>query len=262
MLDPADHLRPADPAAQADLTAAAGAGAAASAAPANDVCVVIPMFNEAAVIGGVVAGLLVEFPMVVCVDDGSSDDCADVARAAGARVVTHPVNLGQGAALQTGLEHGLRLRPRREYFLTFDADGQHRVADAVTMVQAARRGEAEVILGSRFLDTGTTMTGSRRLLLKGAVAFTRLTTGLRLTDAHNGLRVFTRPVAEMIDIRLHGMAHASELLGLIARSGATWKEVPVTIDYTEYSTAKGQSGVNAVNIVLDLLQGRLARGRR
>jgi len=232
------------------------------AGPACDVCVVIPMFNESAVIADVIAGLLKEFPIVVCVDDGSSDDCADVARAAGARVVTHPVNLGQGAALQTGLEHGLRLRPSCTYFLTFDADGQHRVADAVAMVEAARRGEADVILGSRFLDAQTTMTASRRLLLKGAVAFTRITTGLRLTDAHNGLRVFTRPVAEMIDIRLHGMAHASELLGLVAHSGCTWKEVPVTIDYTEYSMAKGQSGVNAVNIVLDLLQGRLARGRR
>ena len=235
--------------------------AGAGAAPANDVCVVIPMFNEAEVIADVVAGLLKEFPVVVCVDDGSSDGCAEVARAAGARVVIHPVNLGQGAALQTGLEHGLRLRPQCGYFLTFDADGQHRVADAVAMVAAARRGEAEVILGSRFLDAKTSMSGSRRLLLKGAVAFTRITTGLRLTDAHNGLRVFTRPVAEMIDIRLHGMAHASELLGLVARSRCTWKEVPVTIDYTEYSMAKGQSGVNAVNIVLDLLQGRLARGR-
>jgi len=229
---------------------------------ASDVCVVIPMFNESEVIADVVAGLLKEFPIVVCVDDGSSDDCAEVARAAGARVITHPVNLGQGAALQTGLEHGLKLRPQRQYFLTFDADGQHRVSDAVAMVDAARAGEADVILGSRFLDTQTTMTGSRRLLLKAAVAFTRVTTGLRLTDAHNGLRVFSRPVAELIDIKLHGMAHASELLGLVARSGCTWKEVPVTIDYTEYSMAKGQSGVNAVNIVLDLLQGRLARGRR
>lgn len=230
------------------------------------------MFNEATVIGGVIAGLLPDFPLVVCVDDGSSDDCGARARAAGARVVTHPVNLGQGAALQTGIEYGLRVRPECAYFLTFDADGQHRVDDARRMVEAARAGEADVILGSRFLTGAaggagadgapSSMKASRRFLLKGAVAFTRLTTGMRLTDAHNGLRVLARPVAELIDIRLHGMAHASELLGIVARSGHTWKEVPVTIDYTEYSMAKGQSSVNAVNIVLDLMLGRLARGRR
>jgi polyprenyl-phospho-N-acetylgalactosaminyl synthase len=225
------------------------------------------MFNEATVVGGVVAGLLADFPLVVCVDDGSSDDSGAVARAAGARVVTHPINLGQGAALQTGIEYGLRVRPACAFFLTFDADGQHRVDDARRMVEAARAGEADVILGSRFLSaagtdgTLTSMKASRRFLLKGAVAFTRLTTGMRLTDAHNGLRVLTRPVAELIDIRLHGMAHASELLGIVARSGHTWTEVPVTIDYTEYSMAKGQSSVNAVNIVLDLMLGRLARGR-
>jgi hypothetical protein len=90
------------------------------------------------------------------------------------------------------------------------------------------------------------------------VAFTRLTSGLRLSDAHNGLRVLTRDAAEVMDLQQAGMAHASELIGLVARHRLRYCEVPMTVAYTEYSRAKGQSSLNAVNIVVDLL---LARAR-
>src|SRR5690554_2684608 len=99
--------------------------------------VVIPMYNEATVVGKVIAELLPAFPYIVCVDDGSSDGSADAARTAGAVVVEHPINLGQGASLQTGLEYALG-DPHMTEVLTFDADGQHQVADAVGMVEKLR----------------------------------------------------------------------------------------------------------------------------
>jgi glycosyltransferase involved in cell wall biosynthesis len=222
----------------------------------RDVYVVVPMHNEAPVIAGVVAGLLRSFPHVVCVDDGSTDACGDIARNAGATVLRHPTNLGQGAALQTGISFALG-RPGTAYVVTFDADGQHDPADAVRMVELARADAIDVVLGSRFLEASGSVPGLRRALLRGGVAFTRLTTGLRLTDTHNGLRVLSRRAARDLDIRLRGMAHASELLQHVADEGLSYREVPVSIRYTEYSRAKGQSGLNALNIVFDLFVDRL-----
>lgn len=221
----------------------------------HDACVVVPMYNEGRVISGVIRDLRVCFADIVCVDDGSIDDSVARAAEAGARVVRHGANFGQGAALQTGIELALR-RGDVDYVITFDADGQHRVADAVAMLDFARHGACDVVLGSRFLRHGATVPWRRRQLLRAAVAFTRLTTGLPLTDAHNGLRVLRRGVAASLDIRLNGMAHASEILGRIAHDGWVVSEFPVTVDYTDYSRAKGQTGLNAVNIAFDLAVAR------
>src|SRR6478752_5343348 len=102
------------------------------------------MYNEASVVGTVIEGLRKEFPHVVCVDDGSTDGSQDVARQAGAVVVQHPVNLGQGAALQTGFEYALQ-DPELDCIVTFDADGQHRVEDAKAMAERVRTGEADLV---------------------------------------------------------------------------------------------------------------------
>ena len=219
-------------------------------------CVVIPMFNEAAVVGDVVRTVRERFGRVVCVDDGSADESGALARAAGAEVVRHPVNLGQGAALETGLRRALG-DLATEYVVTFDADGQHSVADAASMVATAGELGVQVVLGSRFLGDTQGASGHRRALLKMAVTFTRATTGMRLTDAHNGLRVFRRDAAERLSFRLHGMSHASEVLSVISREGWTYVEHPTTVTYTEYSRAKGQRGYNALNIVYDLALNRL-----
>jgi glycosyltransferase involved in cell wall biosynthesis len=222
----------------------------------EDVCVVVPMHNEAPVIGGVLASLLRCFPQVVCVDDGSTDASADIARSAGATVLRHATNLGQGAALQTGISFALQ-HPGTAFVVTFDADGQHDPLDAARMVELARGDGVDVVLGSRFLETSAPVPTLRRLLLRGGVAFTRLTTGLQVTDTHNGLRVLSRRAARHLDIRLCGMAHASELLHQVASMQLRYREAPVSISYTDYSRAKGQSSLNAVNIVCDLFVDRL-----
>ncbi|MBJ2120966.1 glycosyltransferase family 2 protein [Arthrobacter sp. MSA 4-2] len=214
--------------------------------------IVIPLFNEASIIGSVIEDLLPVFPHVVCVNDGSTDASADAARAAGAVVVNHPVNLGQGAALQTGLEYALQ-DPDMTSVVTFDADGQHRVSDAADMVQRIESGEADVVLGSRFLDGRTQIGALKRLVLRTAALQTRWSTGMPLTDAHNGLRAFNRGVAQNIHITQNRMAHASELVQMISAMRPRWTEHPVEIIYTDYSKSKGQSLLNSVNIVADLL---------
>lgn len=228
--------------------------------PNADVVVVVPALDEEAVVGGVVAGLRAHFPRVVCVDDGSADRTGAVARAAGATVVRHPVNLGQGAALQTGFGYA-RTLPGVAWVVTFDSDGQHRVADALSLLEVARTREVDVVLGSRFLAGAAGVPAGRRAVLRAGVRFTRLTTRLPLTDTHNGLRVLSRRAVETIDLTLPAMAHASQLLGLIGRHGLSYVEAPVTVDYTAYSRRRGQSNLNALNIAFDLAVERL-RGRR
>lgn len=220
---------------------------------AEEACVVVPVYNEATVIASVVAGLRLHFTTVVCVDDGSSDASSEAARAAGAVVVRHATNLGQGAALQTGITYAVRHTSAR-WVVTFDADGQHHALDAVRMVDTARRDDVDVVLGSRFLgDSHVEVPPVRRTVLKAAVRFTRMTTRLAVTDTHNGLRVLSRAAAQELRIRSRGMCHASEILHQVAAKGWRVREVPVTISYTDYSRAKGQSSVNAVNILFDLM---------
>ncbi len=216
------------------------------------VWLIVPLYNEAPVIGDVVRDARAVFPNVVCVDDGSSDDGAAEAARAGATVVRHPVNLGQGAALQTGFEFAL-LDPQRQWVVTFDADGQHQVEDVVAMLEKAEAENLDVVFGSRFMDERTKPGAAKRMLLRAAVGYTNLTTRTRLTDAHNGLRVIRRPVVERIQITQNRMAHASELVAQIGGMGVRYGESPVHILYTDYSRSKGQSLWNAVNILADLI---------
>lgn len=213
--------------------------------------VVIPMYNEATVVGKVIEGLLGTFPNVVCVDDGSRDGSVAIARSAGAVVVEHPVNLGQGAALQTGISYALQ-DPQTDSIVTFDADGQHRVQDAAEMVARLRTESLDAVLGSRFLDSRTKLTAMKRIVLKVAALQMKFSTGLDLTDAHNGLRVLGREVAGRINLTQNRMAHASELVHQLSVLKVRYVEHPVHIIYTDYSKAKGQSLLNSVNIVADL----------
>lgn len=222
----------------------------------SGVSVVVPAYNEATTIASVVHALREHFDDVICVDDGSSDGTADLATRAGAQVVRHAVNLGQGAALQTGFEYVLRHR-ESQYVVTFDADGQHDPLDAVAMVDVAVEERLDVVLGSRTSGATTDQPRTRRWLLRWGVLFTRLTTGLPVTDTHNGLRVLSRPTLSTVQLTLPGMAHASELESAIASLGLLWREIPVTIRYTPYSRGKGHSNLNAVNIVYELAVARL-----
>ncbi len=227
----------------------------------KSVYVIIPVYNEEKVIRQVVEDVLKVFPNVVCVDDGSKDNSAKEIAKTKAQLVSHPVNMGQGGALQTGLEYAL-LDPKAEYFVTFDADGQHRVSDAEKMVAEAKKGKYDIILGSRFLDLATEIPAAKKIILKTATQLTNLLSKTRLTDTHNGLRVFKRRFAEQLEITMADMTHGTEIILIIGKSGMKYKEMPVTIDYTEYSKAKGQSILNSVNILFDLIFSYKLRRKR
>lgn len=213
------------------------------------VWVVVTAYNEGGVIGDVLLDLLGHGYEVVVVDDHSQDTTYQTALSAPVHVCRHPVNLGQGAALQTGidycLQHGARV------IVTFDGDGQHQAKCIDRLVQPLLRGEADVALGTRFGAGGAAINIPRkkRLTLRLAVLFTRLTTRLEVTDTHNGLRAFTAQAASAIRITQNRMAHASQILSQIAERKLRYCEVPVEVVYSRYSVAKGQKIGNALNIL-------------
>jgi glycosyltransferase involved in cell wall biosynthesis len=221
------------------------------------VWVIIPAFNEETVLGGVVQDVLSCFKNVIVIDDFSTDNTGVVANNFGANVIRHPINLGQGAALQTGFDFALK--SGADYIVTLDADGQHNPQEALNMLLFLIESKCDVVLGSRFIGHVLDMPTSRRLLLKAALLFTRLTTGLILTDTHNGLRVFRSEALRKIRLHQNRMAHASEILDQIARANLKYQEFGNTVKYTEYSLAKGQKASNAFNILADLFIKGLIR---
>jgi glycosyltransferase involved in cell wall biosynthesis len=223
----------------------------------RDTAIVIPAFNEAAVIADVLKGALEQFKYVIVVNDGSSDNTSAVAKEAGAIVIDHFINSGgAGAATQTGIEYALGLPV--DYFVTFDADGQHQVKDVLKMREEIAKGRVDIIIGSRFMGIEPKeMSGMKRAVIKAGTAFSNLTSGLKMTDTHIGLRIFNRHVAETLNLEEVGYEHASELLEKIKKNHYKYAEMPVEILYSDYSKAKGQSMLNAVNIASDVLIGKV-----
>ena len=223
----------------------------------DGVYVVIPAYNEATAVYDVVRGVRDELPNVVVVDDGSRDATGSEARRAGATVLRHLLNRGQGAALQTGIDYSVR--HGADVVVTFDADGQHRTQDVMRLIEALESKEADIAIGSRFLELRSNVPMLRRIMLRVAARFMRFTSGVALTDAHNGLRAIRRSAAERIHLTIDGMAHASEIVDQIYRLKLKVTEVPVVIHYSEYSVAKGQSSLAAFRIAFDYLMKRIFR---
>lgn len=221
------------------------------------VWVVIAAYNEEQVIADTIANVFTYIANVIVVDDCSIDNTAQKALVAGAHVLCHPINLGQGAALQTGMDYALK--NTCEYIVTFDADGQHNAQEIVPMLLSLQQSKSDIVLGSRFLGQTLNLSWQRRLILKLAVIFTHITGGIKLTDVHNGFRIMTRHFAEQFEFRQNRMAHASEILNFIASHKINYIEFPVTITYTKYSIQKGQRSSNALRVLMELFMGHVSK---
>lgn len=215
--------------------------------------VIIPAKNEAKKIAEVVRGIKnlpeQDFEVIV-VDDGSTDATAQLAAGAGAVVLRHLINRGQGAAIRTGISYALNNGLRAAVF--FDADGQMDPAE-IPLLLAKLESGYDVVLGSRNIGRTINMPLSKKIVKQAALFFTRLTTGLKLTDTHNGFQAWTDQALNKITLVQDRFAYASEVLDQVAKHDLKYCEVPVTITYSEYSKKKGQSILGAVNIIFDLL---------
>jgi len=216
--------------------------------------VVVPLFNESEVIRPVLAELCQHFDRVIVVDDCSSDDSYQITNSFNVIRARHSQNLGQGAAIQTGIDIALEIS-NWNVLLTYDADGQHQVEDAVKIAAVLlERPEIDVCLGTRFGITASNVPRLKRLVLKVATSLTNKITGVRLTDTHNGLRALRREAVARIKLSHYRMAHATEFISLVHQLQLRYIEMPVQIRYTSYSIAKGQRLSNGFSILLDLLR--------
>ena len=219
------------------------------------VFVIIPAYNEQQILRQTVVSLLGFGYTVVVVDDGSAVPQRNMLMGLPVAVLRHRINLGQGAALQTGMEYALQ--QGAAFIVHFDADGQHRPEDIASLVHPLQEGGCDVTLGSRFLTKESKVPFIKRLLIFSGRVLHLLYTGLWLTDAHNGLRAFTRQAAAWVRITENRMAHASEIIFLVQKHRLRFREVPVVITYSDYSRNKGQSAWNSIRIFFDLLLHKL-----
>jgi glycosyltransferase involved in cell wall biosynthesis len=218
----------------------------------EDLAIVMPSYNEGKVLQETLNDLR-GFPLVVLIDDASSDNSSEIAlKFPNVCVLRHSINRGQGASLETGFEYVRRLGHIR-YVATFDADGQHSVDDLQAMYQMIKNYDLKVILGSRFIGKTTKKSSLKQKLLRLYAKVIRTTVGLQVTDAHNGLRLFHIDFIKNVHISIDGFGHADEILKEIKNGGYEYREYFTTVKYTSYSLSKGQPLINGVNILFDKL---------
>jgi len=218
-------------------------------------CCIVPIYNESTVISDCLSNLRTFFPNILVIDDGSTDDSAIKAKETGAEVIRHTLNIGQGAAIATGILWAQNQNKFRN-IVTFDGDGQHIAEDALRLVEELEHNNLDIVFGSRFLGHNKSNTPKlKRITLKAVARVTKFLTGVNLSDAHNGLRALTLEASKLMAITQSGMAHASQIISLTHQRNLTYHEVSVTVLYTPYSKKKGQSIFNSVNIITDLIWG-------
>ena len=218
------------------------------------VLVIVPVYNEQPhVLQQTVAALRATGVQILIVDDGSSPPVRS-GLAPEVVILRHAVNLGQGAALQTGMAYA-RERLQIDIVVHFDADGQHAATSISDLLSPLLDDSVDIVFGSRFLRRADRrlIPPLRRWTLRLGRIFNRLTTGVWMTDAHIGLRALNRRAFERIFLKENRMAYATELLWQIKQHRLRWREVPVTVAYTPYSRAKGQSSWNAIRIAGNVL---------
>jgi len=189
----------------------------------------IPCFNEERSIGSVVLAAKRYVDKVVVVDDGSADSSAEIASEAGAVVYRHGRNKGYGAAVRSALEKGVELGG--EIVVLLDGDGQHDPREIPAMLKPVLTGEAEVVVGSRFLGRGSRPPLYRRVGQRALTTATNLSTGCKLTDSQSGFRAFSARAIRRLDLSEGGMSISSEMQFAIGRAGLKVAEVPITVAY-------------------------------
>lgn len=224
----------------------------------SETYVIMPVYNEAQVVAGVIKKVSKYFKNIICVNDGSNDGTKECIKKSKGILIDHPINLGAGAATQTGIDFALQF-PGAQYFITIDADDQHDIKDAVKMLEYLKKHKLDIVFGSRFIGNVRNISRVKRVFLKQVAFLSTKTSGVTLTDPHIGLRVFNRKFAENLKLTLPDFSHASEIVNRISEGSYKYSEIPVTVTYSDYSKAKGQPMLNAINITIDLFFNRITK---
>lgn len=219
----------------------------------KNVFIVIPAKDEATRIGQVIKETKQHgFHNIVVVNDGSSDSTLQVARNEGAQVLSHVINLGAGAATQTGIEFALE--SGADAIVTMDADSQHYPSDIKRLVNTLYQNDLDVVLGSRFLDKKNQIPKIRRVYNKIGNYITGILFGLFVSDSQSGMKAFRASFAEKSKFRFNGYEFCTEFIRLMRLHKAAYQEIPIKVLYTEETMAKGQSFKNGFKMAVNLLR--------
>ena len=214
------------------------------------IAALVPAWEEEGRIAGVILGLRGRADVVVVCDDGSKDRTAEVARALGARVLRHPRNMGYGAALADLMAEARRLGADAAF--TFDGDGQHDPGAVAGLLAPVLRGEADVVVGSRFLA------GAGGGARHAAVRWIGRLAGARVGDSQNGMRAYSFRALGVVAPSEPGMAASTEILRRAADAGLRVVEAPAPVSYGEGAHSRGALAHGA-EVALDTARRRLAR---
>jgi glycosyltransferase involved in cell wall biosynthesis len=219
---------------------------------AREIFVIVPFYNESSIIGTTITALLQQRYTVVVVDDGSNNNCRAHFKEMPVYYLRHVINLGQGAAIQTGIDFALL--KGATYLVTFDADGQHDVKDIARMISKLEEEKLEIVFGSRFLKGAQTNAGKTRKALLHISRFTNFfISGVLLSDSNNGLRAFTSAAAQKLRIKENRRTHSSDIIYQVVKKKIKFGEAPVDVRYSQYSRKKGIQNADSINIFIDML---------
>jgi len=214
--------------------------------------VLIPTYNEERFIGSVVLQAYQYAKTVIVVDDGSSDDTARIAKDAGATLVRHEVNQGKAAALNSGFFY-IRLmkeiQDNAAAIVIIDGDSQHHCNDIPAITAPIFDGEADIVIGSRFLEIKSRIPRWRIFGQQALTTITNLGSGNRVTDSQSGFRAFSQKTLSMFDFDSEGFSVESEMQFLAQENNLRLKEVPIHCTYDK--TLKR----NPVTQALDVING-------
>lgn len=218
------------------------------------VYVVIPAFNEEAVIADVITGVKKNIlnAKVIVVNDKSTDNTSRMAHEA--TVINHILNQGAGGATSTGLRYA-KLEDA-DWVITLDADGQHDPKDALKCLRYAQDTKSDLVIGSRLIDSKG-MSRIKVLGNKGLTIITWLLFGVKVTDSQSGLRVFSKRALQTLEWESTGYDFCSEMIWRAKQAQLIITEFPIQAIYTDYSIRKGQNNWNAINIIFSLLKRRI-----
>ena len=218
----------------------------------DNIYVLIPVFNEEKVIKEIILELKKSFKYIITVNDGSFDDSKKILENLNVILLNHPINLGQGAAIKTGLDYINRYTDA-DALITFDADGQHSIDDAINFAEEISKTEKDIIFGSRFIEDDSNVPIFKKIILKTATLLTNILLSVKLTDTHNGLKAIKTKVLDKIEISIDSYAFETELILEVAKKKIKYMELPTSIQYSEYSKQKGQSILNSIRIFEDII---------
>ncbi len=210
--------------------------------------IVIPAKDEATRIAKVIYDVKRQgFQQILVVDDGSSDGTGDVAERAGALVYRHSINLGAGAATQTGIEAARK--NGADFIVTLDADQQHFPEDIPLLLNKLKDGKLDLVIGNRFMGGDNKIPLTREILNGIGNIVSWMASGVWVHDSQSGFRAFTAEFAEKSPLTSDSYEFAIEMIRYVKLHKAKLAEVPIKVKYTKETMAKGQNLLSGLRMV-------------